>query len=228
MLRRGRLIVFLGPVGVGKSTVIRGLAVELRARSFRVSTVFIKAFHGPSYLLWMFIAGLLGLRIDWIAPWYIIPKSGRLELARALTALSIYLDTFIMIPFKLLKMFMFRALGFYVLSEEYIHSTLIDYVYSCIMLRLRCRLLKLPLLLLSLLLSKYVPDRIVVLNASNSVLRRRWRLRGYGDPQLHYVKIQRALLLKIADRGVFIIDTNGLSIADVVKLIMNKVTESMD
>jgi nicotinamide riboside kinase len=63
MPRRGRLIVFLGPVSVGKSTMIRGLATELRAKSFRVSTTFIKAFHGPSYLLWKLTARLLELRL---------------------------------------------------------------------------------------------------------------------------------------------------------------------
>jgi len=137
MFKRGRLIVLLGPVGVGKSTVIKGLAYELRARGFRVSTTFIKAFHGPSYLLWTLATKLIGLRTDRLAPWYVIPRSGRLKLARILTVLSAYLDAFFTIPFKLLKVLALRALGFYVLSEEYLHSTLIDYVHSYIALGLR-------------------------------------------------------------------------------------------
>jgi GTPase SAR1 family protein len=222
MPRRGRLIVFLGLVGVGKSTVIRGLANELRARGFRVSTTFIKAFHGPSYLLWMYVTRLLDLRNGRLSPLYVIPRSGRLGLARVLTILSAYLDAFISIPFKLIKVLMLRALGFYVLSEEYMHSTLIDYVHSYIALGLRGWVWVLPLSVINLLLSSYSPDNVIILDASDDVLRERWGLRGYGDPQLRYVRLQRVVLMSMINDGV-VINTDGLGVIDEVRLIMARV-----
>jgi len=71
MARRGRLIVLLGPIGVGKSTIIRGLTQELRARGFRTDTTFIKSFHGPTYALWVLTARLLGLNGRY-APWFMV------------------------------------------------------------------------------------------------------------------------------------------------------------
>ena len=222
MPKRGRLIVFLGPVGVGKSTVIKGLANELRARGFRVSTTFIKAFHGPSYLLWILVTRLLGLRTGWLAPWYVIPRSGRLKLVKVLTLLSAYIDAFISIPLKLVKVLMLRALGFYVLSEDYMHSALIDYAHSYIASGLRGWVYKLPLSIINLLLSKYSPDNVVILDAGDDVLRERWRLRNYGDPQLHYVRLQRVVLMSMISDGE-VINTDGLNIIDEVKLIMARV-----
>jgi len=49
MIKRDKLIVFLGSVGIGKSTVIKGLAYVLKARGFRTYRIFIKAFHGSAY-----------------------------------------------------------------------------------------------------------------------------------------------------------------------------------
>ncbi|MGC8544237.1 MAG: hypothetical protein ACP5NQ_09865, partial [Vulcanisaeta sp.] len=126
------------------------------------------------------------------------------------------------IPLKLVKVLMLRALGFYVLSEEYMHSTLIDYVYSYVALGLRGWVYELPLSVINLLLSKYSPDNVVILNAGDDVLRERWGLRGYGDPQLHYVRLQRVALMSMISDGA-VINTDRLSIIDEVRLIMARV-----
>ncbi len=222
MPKRGRLIVFLGPVGVGKSTVIKGLANELRARGFRVSTTFIKAFHGPSYLLWILVTRLLGLRTGWLAPWYVIPRSGRLELARVLTVLSAYIDSLFSLPLRLLWVRMLRALDVYVLSEDYLHSTIFDYIFTIrFMGKWDIKPFKFPLHVMYTLLNAHEPDEVIVLIAADHVLKTRWKLRGYGDPQPKYVKVQRIYFVN-SIKNTLVIDTNELSINEIINILIKK------
>jgi len=222
MPRKGRLIVFLGPVGVGKSTVIRGLANELRARGFRTYTIFIKAFHGPSYMLWLFIIKLLGLRRGWLAPWYLMIRSGMLRLAKALTLISAYVDALLSLPLKLFWVYMLRALGIYVLSEDYLRSTIFDYIFTiCFMGKWNIKPFNFPLRVICALLSAYTPDEVIVLIASDHVLKIRWMLRGYGDPQPKYVRLQR-IYFSNNIKNTLIINTDELSVREIVYIIMRK------
>lgn len=226
MPKRGRLIVFLGPVGVGKSTVIKGLANELRARGFRVSTTFIKAFHGPSYLLWRFVIRLLGLRTGWLAPWYVIPRSSRLKLTKMLMNFTMYMDALFVIPLKLLHIYVLKILDFYVLSEEYLSSTIFDYLYACINLGIKC---KIPIRVVYSLSIKYTPDKSIIILSNYQELVRRWKLRGYGDPQPVYVKLLEFFLLKFGHefyKNIFIIDTSNLKISEAINKIFYKVLAS--
>jgi GTPase SAR1 family protein len=220
MARRGRLIVFLGPVGVGKSTIIRGLTQELRARGFRTYTTFIKAFHGPAYALWVLTARLLGLNGKY-APWFIIPRSGRVNLARTLMTLSIYLDAFFLIPLKLALIRVLRYIGYYVISEEYLNSTIFDYIYSIIDMGTQDEFVTIPLNVLNSLLNKYPPDITIVLKADLPELRRRWVMRGYGDPQLRYVLLQNAFLNKL-DCALHV-DTLGMGVKETLYRVLDEV-----
>jgi len=192
MPRRGKLIVFLGPTGVGKSTIIKYLVHVLRIRGLKVSTVFIKEFHGPAYVLWVLVAKLLGINIEKpCAPWFVIHRSGRLDLAKILTIVSTYLDVFLSIPLKLMKIKLLRGIGYHIISEEYLHSTLLDYAYSIASLKIKNIFVSIPTRILNALLSKNVPDNTILLVTDASELRRRWTIRGYGDPQPYYVAIQQ-------------------------------------
>jgi GTPase SAR1 family protein len=220
MARRGRLIVFLGPVGVGKSTIIRGLTQELRARGFRTYTTFIKAFHGPAYALWVLTARLLGLNGKY-APWFIIPGSRRVNLARTLITLSIYLDAFFLVPLKLALIRVLRYIGYYVISEEYLNSTIFDYIYSIIDMGAQDELVTIPLNVLSSMLNKYPPDITIVLKADLPELRHRWVMRGYGDPQLRYVLLQYAFLDKL-DCALHV-DTLGMGAKETLYRVLDGV-----
>ena len=226
-MKRGKFIVVLGPVGVGKSTIIRYLMVALSSRGFRVRRIFIKSFHGLAYVMWIAIARLLGLPSRY-TPWYLIPRSGRVGLARFLMVLSAYVDVFINVPIKLLTVFISRLLGFTVLSEEYLQSMLFDYLYSYIDLNIKGILSRLPLkVLLSVLISN-VPDITVVLNAGDGELLRRWLSRGYGDPQpLRYVRLQRWFLLNyvngVVRAKVIMINSDSLSAIDTVNTLIRMI-----
>jgi broad-specificity NMP kinase len=222
MTKRGKLIALLGPVGVGKSTVIRGLAQALERRGFKTFTLFIKSFHGPAYILWTLTAKLLSLDSSH-APWFTIPKSGRVGLARVLTMLSIYLDALFSIPLKLIIARTLRRAGYYVVSEEYLLSTLFDYMYTIIDLELKGKFIDIPANIINALLNKYPPDITLVLRANVSQLRRRWAIRGYGDPQPRYVLSQYTFLSKL--HHVFTIDTTNMNIAEVLDKVLSDVVK---
>ena len=220
-IRKGKLIVFLGPVGVGKSTIIRGLAQVLKTRGFRVFTIFIKAFHGPVYVLWILTVKLLGLGSRY-APWFIVPKSGRINLAKMLIVVSIYLDAFFSIPLKLIVTRILRHAGYYILSEEYIQSTLFDYIFTFINFNIKSKYINIPMKALYSLLSKYPPDITIVLIADLSELMHRWMIRGYGDPQPRYVLLQ-SLFFERLNNNVLLINTTNVKIIDILNNISGKI-----
>jgi thymidylate kinase len=62
-----RLIAFLGPVGVGKSTQMRLLAEYLRSSGFRVQVTFLKVGHLWAYPLYkLALMGWLVLRSKYL------------------------------------------------------------------------------------------------------------------------------------------------------------------
>jgi hypothetical protein len=224
MPTRGKLVVLLGPVGVGKSTIIGGLTQTLKANGLKVSTVFIKAFHGPSYVLWALMARILGVESKY-APWFMIPRSERINLAKVLATISLYLDVFFAIPLKLLKIILLRNSGYYVISEEYLYSTLFDYIYSGFDLKMRGRLMNIPIRVLNTLAARYTPDIIIIFVANIPELRRRWIIRGYGDLQSHYILAQYAFLNRFlcGFNNVITIDTTGLNVKETLTMVLKVV-----
>jgi len=123
-------IVLLGPVGVGKSSTISILTQIFNRKKLKSYKLLIKAFHGPS---------LLGLSKGY-APWYVIPRSGYKDLARFLIILSAYTDALLTIPIKIILVRFLKLIGYTVISEEYLHTSLFDYLYSYLDLRVVPRL----------------------------------------------------------------------------------------
>lgn len=218
---KGKLIVFLGQVGVGKSTVIRNMLYALKARGLRVSTTSIKSFHVPSYLLWIFMVKILRIRSKY-SPWFAICRTGRIRLAKTLVILSTYVDALLVIPIKLIKINLLRIAKHYILSEEYVHSTLFDYIYSYTNLGINNNIAKAPLNILNTLLNRHAPDETVVLMVRSNELRRRWASRGYGDPQLRYVMLQKKFL-SMMTKDSLVLDTTNLSVDETVEILIGRV-----
>jgi len=219
------LIVFLGPVGVGKSTITGLLIRILNTLGIKIHKTFLKSFHGLSYALWASTAKLLAIP-GGCAPWYAIPKCGYTSLARALTLLSAYLDAFINLPARILVSKLFKFVGFMVLSEEYLYTALYDYLYSYIALNIRLRISTLtPLIVMYTLAIAHKPDMVVLLDADVRELLSRWRVRGYGDPQLRYVKLQRVFLRRIPCVEVLYINTSNRSASEIAVFILRAIME---
>jgi len=192
---KAKVIAVVGPVGVGKSTVIKALIHLSRKRGLTVKSTYIKAFHGPLYLLWKVARRVLAPKENGrLASWYIIGKVNP-RIARVLLLISMYLDT-ITIPFILmLRVKLPKVLGVTVFVEEYLLGTLLEYVYSFHKSGKEIQLHHLLLFksLMSLCI-KYKPDFTIILDANLSEIRRHWGIRGYGDPQVKYVLFQRDFL----------------------------------
>jgi energy-coupling factor transporter ATP-binding protein EcfA2 len=220
-MRKGMLIVFLGTVGVGKTTIIKSLAELFKEKDQRVHTGFLKAFHGTSYVLHVLIVKMLRLRSKGrYAPWFILEKTGRSSTSKALLIISLYLDAFFNIPLKLIYFELLRILGYDVFVEEYIYTTLFDYISRAKHTLKMKNYPKLPFKILLALLNKYKPDKVVVLTTCPKDLLARWKIRGYGDPQPRYVKLlDRYCLNLVSHPKKIIINTCGLDIRKTVALV---------
>jgi broad-specificity NMP kinase len=224
MPRRGKLVVFLGPVGVGKSTVIRALLNLSKKRGVKAKSVHIKAMHGPSYLLWKIMSHIIARKVSRkLAPWYIVGKINR-NLSRRLLLISVYLDS-ITIPFILvLRVMIPRLRGVNIFVEEYLLGTLFDYIYSFYELERGNYLHLLPFKMLESLCLRYKPSLVILLDANLFELIKHWRGRGYGDPQIKYVLSQKYILPKLAQalyskEHIVELEVASASVADIVERI---------
>ena len=223
---KGKLIVIVGPVGVGKSTVINALSKVLSYENVSVMKTFLKAFHGPCFVIWLLATKLINnkrktIKLRKYAPWYILTKFNEV-LARRIALLTSLLDVTFTIPSKLLWINLLKRVGYVVLCEEYLYGTLIDYIYSLISIgnHKGKRLLRFTIAILAAMLRKYKPSIVIALDADITEIIKRWEKRGYGDPQLKYVKFQRIFLKKLSYSETIFIDTNNRSISEIVKLIL--------
>ncbi|MEM4435678.1 MAG: hypothetical protein QXO22_01750 [Thermosphaera sp.] len=232
------LIAIVGPVGVGKSTVIRLLSDSLREKGVSVITTYLKAFHGLSFVIWQLINKLMFSSQEAlssqsaVAPWYRISKLNE-KLAWKLTLLTALIDTLLSIPLKLLQIHILRLVGCTVLCEEYLYGTLMDYTYMFINAKTReeRKILSFTIKIFISELLKTKPHVTIVLDSNINDLFNRWKKRGYGDPQFQYVIFQKVFLNKLITRGllpmynfkVFYVDSSGLNESTTLRLVEESV-----
>ncbi|MCX8199478.1 MAG: hypothetical protein N3E36_05575 [Sulfolobales archaeon] len=232
------LVVIIGPVGVGKSTIIIRLSNFLKNKSVPVTTVFLKAFHGPSFFIWQLVikpmfyvkkSKLVKVKVK-IAPWYMLSRLNE-EMAWRLTLLTALMDALIVIPLKTLYIHVYRLIGFNVLCEEYLFGTLTDYIYTYINAKTHKgrNILNFAIKMFTALLLKNKPHVTIVLDASINELLNRWRGRRYGEPQLKYILFQKAFFNGIRklfpphNFEIFYIDTSNLKENATLKLVLENV-----
>jgi broad-specificity NMP kinase len=224
------LVAFLGPVGVGKSTVMRYLAEVLKIKGQRVLVGVLKSFHGISYALWFFIARILGLRSRGrYAPWLLLIKGRKIEVAKLLLNLAMYFDAFLFIPTKLLLLRSLKRLGFVILVEEYAYTSILDYLYTGKQMLNMKSLPRTPLNIVLSLLARYEPDALIILTADTRELIRRWRKRGYGEPQQQYLKLLTHYCMNIVRCArKIIIDTTDLNESQTLEFVYKSIIEVIE
>jgi len=221
-MRRGKLVVFLGPVGVGKSTVCRYLVSILRRKGYTASFIYVKAVHGLSFLIFYTIALLIfGRRLHnyirkRIAPWYIVSKRNKI-LAEKITAIVAAIDTLISLPLQLLRISLMLFFNDFVLCEEYLLGTINDHLYGLLKTKSVnikwC--LRAMIRILTAMALRCRPYLIIILDANYHELLSRWRNRGYGELQWEYIFFQKVFLKLLREemiiKGVTInyIDANN-------------------
>ena len=224
------MVAFLGPVGVGKSTVMHYLAEVLRVRGRKVYVSFLKSFHGASFALWFFTARILGLRSKGeYAPWLLLIKAGKVKVAKPLLNLTMYFDAFLFIPAKLLLLRLLKRLGFVVLVEEYAYTSILDYLYTGKQMLGMKSLPQTPLNIVLRLLTRYEPDAVIILMADIRELVRRLRKRGYGEPQQHYLKLLMHYCVNIVRHSrKIVIDTTSLDEYRTLGLVYKSITRIVE
>jgi thymidylate kinase len=232
-MKRRLLIVFLGPVGVGKSTLSKILLNLLNSYGMPSVFMFIKSFHSLSYILYLFVVKvtsidkLLKYRI---APWYLLAKYNKI-LARRLGLIAYFFDVLISIPLKIIRIQLLKLLQRNVICEEYLIGTLIDYLYILYNSRsnLEKKSLRVAIRFLTCMLRKYPPSIMIVLDADERSLLKRWRKRGYGDPQHNYVRFQKAFInyymralshILTENTKLLYIDSSNWKLYDIVKIVI--------
>jgi len=203
------LLVIEGPVGVGKSTIVKLLSKVLNDKGMPVAKTFLKTFHGPSFVIWflatkLIIGGQKMSKLRMLAPWYLLSKLNSV-LAWRLTVLAALLDALLSIPLKLFQIQLLRQIGYIVICEEYLYGTLTDYMYTLINASNRkgkC-LLRFTIAVSIAMLRKYRPSMTILLDADRVEIIKRWKKRGYGDPQKRYIKFQRIFFGMIKNRKLF-------------------------
>lgn len=221
------MVVFLGLVGVGKSTIMHYLAEVLRVRGRRVYVSFLKSFHGASFALWFFTARILGLRSRGrYAPWLLLIKGGKIKVAKLLLSLTMYFDAFLFIPTKLLLLRLLKRLGFVVLVEEYAYTSILDYLYTGKQMLNMKSLPRTPLNIILSLLTRYEPDALIILIADTRELVRRWHKRGYGEPQQQYLKLLMHYCTNIVRHSrKIVIDATNLDEHETLGSVYKSITE---
>lgn len=217
-----RLIVFVGPVGSGKSTHIRLLRLKLKQRELKTKTCFLKTGHLFAFILEVFLAKIVaGKRRD-VSPIRALVEE-RPRLFKRLFRLWLGLDL-ISITIKFLAgIYAPLKLGYIVLVEEYIPAIISDYIYLS-------RIVNFPLKVRSftinylLKLMSLNPTQIIFLDAENDKLVYRWKLRRSFDEKEDYIQMQRTILLRVSKRlshKFLYIDTGTKTIKETHKLVIN-------
>jgi broad-specificity NMP kinase len=209
---------------------MRYLAEVLRIRGRRVSVTVLKSFHGASFALWFFTVRTLGLRSrSRYAPWLLLIKAGRIKVAKLLLSLTMYLDALIFIPAKLLLLRLLEKLGFVVLVEEYAYTSILDYLYTGKQMFGVKSLSRIPLNIVLSLLTRYEPDVLIVLMADTRELVKRWRKRGYGEPQQQYLMLlTRYCMNMVRHARKIIIDTTDLNETQTLELVYKSIIEVIE
>jgi len=220
---KSRLIVFIGPVGSGKSTHIKLLYSKLKRRGLKVRMSSLKTGHILAFILEIFLAKIVaGKRKD------VFPIRALVEekpsLFKRLFGLWLGLDLIGITMKFLMEIYLPMKLGYTVLVEEYIPATISDYIYIAEIIGFPFKANSLVVNYLLKLTNLCNPTQIVFLDADNSNLAYRWKLRGSLDEREDYLLMQRTTLLQISKKltkGFLYVDTGTKTIRETHKLIMD-------
>ncbi len=194
------VIAFLGPVGSGKSTQMRLLAKDLKAMGFDVKVVQFKTGNLWAYSLYRVAS----------AGWPILKNRHLFKLWMILEVLAISFKFLIWIwlPLKARRI---------ILVEEYLPAIAADYLYIA---RINGHQPKDVRVIISYVykLAVLVPFISVFLDADNSVLKKRWKLRGTPDEKTGYISMQRKLLplfVKLLSQSFIFLNTSDSTIKEI-------------
>jgi len=216
-----RLIVFMGPVGSGKSTQMRYLLSALKRINEKSRSTFLKSGHLLAYVLELFLARRVGGRRN-VAPTRVLLEDAP-WLFKRVFKLWLLLDLLSVTVKFVLNIYMPFKLGYTVLVEEHVPATIADYLYLSRAIGYPLKADSFPVRYLLRLANLCRPVYVVYLDAENPELHRRWISRRSAEERTDYLSMQHTILLKLSQKladGFVYIDTGAKSPKEVFKFII--------
>ena len=216
---RVRIITFIGPVGVGKSTQIRLLKDYLKLENVRVTETFIKSTHALAYILSRFLIALgecekvsFSEGITRLYP--------RKDVMKRLFPLWCFLDTLSIAAKFFFTVYVPFCFGFTPLVEEGLIMTLYTYRRALpVFFEIEPKVPSLLLSLLGWVMSKNHVN--VVLDATDDDLKQRRRNREYRQNESSvYISMQKRWMKRLNSQNTIFIDTTGETAGQVHKNIV--------
>jgi energy-coupling factor transporter ATP-binding protein EcfA2 len=203
--QRPRIIAFLGPVGVGKSTQRQLLAASLKQSGQKVNVTFLKTGHLFAYILEVILVSIFPGKKKCFHPIRILIEE-KPHLFRTVFGILAVLDTISINIRFLFTVYIPVRLGRIVLIEEYVPATIADYIYLSEIAGIHHKTIRFALKSFFGLLFMDGPTQAIYLNADIETLRFRWRHRGSPNERSDYVHAQctilPSLLRKLSTQGL--------------------------
>jgi hypothetical protein len=219
------IITFIGPVGVGKSTQIDLLKINLRSRNIKVVETFIKSTHALAYILSRLLIGLVECEKVRFSDGttHVYPRK---EIMKKLFSLWCFLDAI-----SITAKFFFAVcipfyLGFTLLVEEGLMMTQLTYrkVFP-FFFETESKVPPLVTTLLGWVMSNNHAN--FVLDATEDDLKIRRRKRLYRQNELPvYTSMQKSWMEHLNSSNTFFINTSGKTAREVHKKIVVALEEN--
>ena len=215
---RAKIITFIGPVGVGKSTQMRLIQNRFRSCGVRTITTYLKSSHALAYILTKFLKGIGAYEeVKYADGFRIYPRR---DIMKRLFPLYCFLDAMSVAVKFLLTICVPYALDFVILLEEgpimnlHTYAEVMPWLYGT-------RPIVLPLVPN---LVGWIEDRNhvnIILDADELELNERRRMRSFRRSELlEYERLQRNWVHRFRGEKTFFVDTRGLSIGQVQKQVV--------
>ncbi|MEM3449032.1 MAG: hypothetical protein QW193_01680 [Nitrososphaerales archaeon] len=185
-----KIVIFFGPQGSGKTTLIEFIGRELKKKGFKVRKVEIMYNHLFAYIMYKLLIQLGFYEIYTIGHNKL--KRVKRTLLRRLGTLWLYLNLISTLLLVFIRVWVPLHLGYVVLAERYITDTYVSLIWGCKLLKAQS--LEYRTKNLSRFLFRFVPTNatMICLDAEYDVLYQRYLRTGKPVEDREYIELQRA------------------------------------
>ncbi len=194
-----RVLVFIGPVGVGKSTHIRLLASKFDGMGLKVRRTSLKTNHWFARALTFSVARILSGRKRDVHYVRVLTDENP-KIFKELFKLWLSLDLISVSIQFLFAIYLPLIMGYTVLVEEYIPATIADYMYVAQTIGLPPEAVSSAIGFVSKLMYSVGPTRVIFLDADTKELKLRWLSRGSSEERIDYLSMQRSILRSLSTK----------------------------